>query len=53
MDIRVDWADFRTPPINLWVMPQWRPDWRETGGRLPHHRVAPFPPLPAIADGQG
>jgi len=21
---RVDWADFRTPPINLWVLPPWR-----------------------------
>ncbi len=21
---RVAWADFRTPPINLWVLPPWR-----------------------------
>jgi len=42
MDIRVAWADFRIPPINLWVMPQWKPDWHGTGKRLSHHRVAPF-----------
>jgi len=38
----VDWADFRIPPVNLWVMPQWKPGWRVTGGRPLHHRAVPF-----------
>jgi len=42
MGVRVDWADFRIPSINLWVMPQWEPDWRGTGDRTPHHRATLF-----------
>ncbi len=39
MNMHVDWADFRIPPINLWVMPQWKPDWRSADNRPPHHHT--------------
>jgi len=41
MNMRVDWADFRIPPVNLWVMPQWKPDWRIADNRPLHHQTPP------------
>jgi len=43
MTVHVDWADFRIPPVNLWVMPEWNPGWRGITGGPSQHR----PPLNA------
>ncbi len=41
MRMRVDWADFRIPPINLWVMPPWNPHWHDADNRTLHHQAPP------------
>lgn len=40
MGMHVDWADFRIPPINLWVLPRWKAIWHGTGDS-PSRRQAP------------
>jgi len=35
--LRVDWADFRTPPINLWVMPPMDA-WLRAASKRKHRR---------------
>ncbi|RMG90770.1 MAG: hypothetical protein D6703_07050 [Zetaproteobacteria bacterium] len=37
--MRVHWADFRIPPINLWVMPTWPED---PGRQAPGQNSSPL-----------
>jgi len=37
----IQWPDLQTPPINLWVMPQWRRGGDKAAARpAPQHRAA-------------
>jgi hypothetical protein len=31
---RIEWADFKFPPINLWVMPPWKYEFKMTSEEL-------------------